>query len=350
MNVGVFLPNWVGDLVMATPALRALRQHFAQDRLIGIVRPNLAEVLQGTRLLDEEIYFDPKSVDPHVKDFNVVMQLRHERLDLALLMTNSWRTALIAWLGGAKRRVGYAREGRSWLLSQALQPRMARGKYVPGPVLDYYLELAYAVGCPSEPPRMELATSGRDEAQADAIWRKFGFLGARGVVSLNCSGAFGAAKLWPPEYFAELARRIAVKLDRAVLVLCGPSERETANQIVAGADHPRVASLADEPFGIGLSKACVRRSELLVTTDSGPRHFAGAFGVPVVTLFGPTDQAWSDNHFEHAVNLQLKLECSPCQQRVCPLKHHRCMRDLSVDQVYRAVYAQLGGGQQVHAA
>ncbi|MBS0208960.1 MAG: lipopolysaccharide heptosyltransferase II [Planctomycetes bacterium] len=349
MNVGIFLPNWVGDVVMATPTLRALSRRFGDDRLIGVMRPHVADVLAGTRWLDSVIHYDPRSCDPHVKDFNVLVQLRQARLDAVVLMTNSWRTALLGWLSGAKQRVGYGREGRSWLLTHPLRPTMHGRKYVPGPVLDYYLELAYALGCERESPVMELATRGVDEFQVDALWRKHALVGQR-VVTLNSSGAFGAAKLWPTEYFAELARRIVLQLDRSVLVLCGPSERAIAAQIVAGANHPRVVSLANEDIGLGLSKACVRRSELLVTTDSGPRHFAGAFGVPVVTLFGPTDQAWSDNHFPHATNLQLRLDCSPCQQRVCPLGHHRCMRDLTVEQVYRAVAAHLGGGEQVHAA
>jgi heptosyltransferase-2 len=135
-----------------------------------------------------------------------------------------------------------------------------------------------------------------------------------------------------------------------VLVICGPRERELAREIVHNARHPRVQGLTEEPLSIGLSKACVRRSRLLVTTDSGPRHFAAAFGVPVVTLFGPTDQAWSENHHPQAINLQLNLDCSPCQQRRCPLRHHRCMLDLSIDEVYRAVKQQLQIDQTAQAA
>jgi heptosyltransferase-2 len=200
-----------------------------------------------------------------------------------------------------------------------------------------------------ESPRLELATVPADESAADVTWKRLALPAGRHVVALNSSGAFGSAKLWPNGYFAELARKIVCATDNSVLVLCGPSEREIARDIVAAADHPRVVGLADEQLSLGLTKACVRRCRLLVTTDSGPRHFAPAFDVPVVTLFGPTHIAWSETHYARATHLQHRVDCGPCQQRVCPLGHHRCMRDLGVDEVFRAVHAQLDD-REAHAA
>jgi heptosyltransferase-2 len=208
-------------------------------------------------------------------------------------------------------------------------------------MVDYYLGLAYAVGCPSEDRRLELATTPRDEAAADATWRQHGLRDGR-VVVLNSSGAFGAAKLWPIEYSAQLGRRIAQELDFDVLILCGPSERQSAARIVELAGHPRVVSLENQPLSIGLSKACVQRSRLMVTTDSGPRHFAVAFGVPLVALFGPTPPIWGDNPQANETRISVPLDCLGCHERTCPLGHHRCMRDLSVDMVYQAVLRQLG--------
>ncbi len=342
MNVGVFLPNWVGDVVMATPALRALRAHFGnRARLVGIMRPYVADVLAGTAWLDEQILFDPRSSNPQQRSIGFFRRLRQARLDTAVVLPNSWRTALWARASGAKERVGYVRGGRGWLLTRKLYPLKEKGRFKPAPVLDYFLDLAYAIGAPPVSKHVELATTPVDERAADTVWNKFRFPLGNEVVALNSGGAFGAAKLWPTGYFASLARRIATEEKRSVLVVCGPKERELAQEIVRGAAHPRVQSLADEPLSIGLSKACIRRSRLLVTTDSGPRHFAAAFDVPAITLFGPTDIAWSENYHPHAIHLQLELECVPCQQRTCPLGHHRCMRDLSIEEVYRAVRAEL---------
>jgi heptosyltransferase-2 len=125
-------------------------------------------------------------------------------------------------------------------------------------------------------------------------------------------------------------------------VLCGPAERKRAEGIVLLANHPRVFSLARQDLSIGLTKACLRRSRLLVSTDSGPRHFAAAFGVPVVSLFGPTHIAWSDTHYQNETYLQIPVDCGPCQKPVCPLRHHKCMKELSVDMVFDAVSKRIG--------
>ncbi len=143
-------------------------------------------------------------------------------------------------------------------------------------------------------------------------------------------------------HFAELAAWIATRHQLSVLVICGPQERAAALEIVARAGHPRVKSLAERPLSIGLSKACVRRSRLMISTDSGPRHFAAAFDVPVVTLYGPTHVAWGDTHYRHAVHLRREVPCGPCMKRICPLGHHRCMEELSVPHVAAAVERLLG--------
>jgi heptosyltransferase-2 len=342
MKVGVFLPNWVGDAVMAGPTLRALRRHYGpKATLLGIMRPFVADVLAGTAWLDDHIFYDPRSPEKELGHWTLVRRLRQRGLDVAVLLTNSLRSALVAFFGGARERIGYARYGREPLLTHGLTPPQGNGRIVPFPTVDYYLEIAYALGCPPESPRLELATRPDDERAANVIWSKLGLREAEHVVTFNCSGAYGAAKLWPTEHFAGLARRVAVELARDVLVVCGPNERELAEDIVRRAAHPRVVSLADEPLSIGLSKACIRRSHLLVTTDSGPRHIAVAFEVPVVGLYGPTPPIWGHNPTAREVAVHLDLDCLGCHERTCPLGHHRCMRDLSVEQVFRAVHSQL---------
>jgi len=351
-TLAVFLPNWVGDVVMATPALRALRQFAGPDAiLLGVMRPYVADVLAGTHWLDEQLFYDPRSSERHLGSFNLIRQLRSRRPDTAVLMTNSLRTGMLAYLSGARRRIGYVRYGRGPLLTDRLIPPQLNGQPIKHPMVDYYLGLSAAAGCPPESPRLELATTPDDERAADLLWRQLGLRDGQRVVVFNSSGAFGAAKLWPTEHFAALAQYIAGELDHDVLVLCGPKEREIARQIVAGAKHPRVFSLADHPLSIGLSKACVRRCRLMVTTDSGPRHFGVAFGVPLVSLFGPTPAIWGANPTSRETALALSdLECFGCHRRVCPLGHHRCMRDLTVDRVAAAVAAELGQQRSRSAA
>jgi heptosyltransferase-2 len=343
MKIGVFLPNWIGDTVMATPTLRALRRHYGPDaRLIGVMRPYLADVLAGTHWLDEHIFFNPRSADRSQRSWSLARQLRARRLDKLVLLTNSFRSGLIGLASGARERVGYVRYGRGLTLTTRLHAPRAGRQWMPTPAIDSYLQLAYALGCPTESPRLELETLPADEEAADALWRKLQLPAGDEVVVLNSGGAFGAAKHWPAEYFAELARRIATQDKLAVLVNCGPSERQIAADIIRSADHPGVVGMLDEErLPIGLTKACIRRSRLLVSTDSGPRFFAAAFGVPVVSLFGPTHIEWSTTHYAGEICLSHEVPCGPCMQRACPLGHHKCMRDLTVDQVYRGVAAQL---------
>jgi heptosyltransferase-2 len=244
---------------------------------------------------------------------------------------------VLAWRGGAKRRVGYARGGRSFLLTDRLDPPRDRwGSFRPTPIVDYYLALARHLKCPVDSTRTDLHTTPLDEAAADRAFAALGISPGARVVCLNTGGAFGPAKAWPEEHFASLARRLAVESGVDVLVLCGPGEREAARAIVAKAEHSRVTSLADQPLSLGLSKACVRRSALLVTTDSGPRHFAPAFDVPVLTLFGPTHIAWTRTYHPLSIHILHPVDCGPCQRPVCPEGHHRCMKDLDPDSVFRA--------------
>jgi heptosyltransferase-2 len=348
MKVVVFCPNLIGDTVMATPVLRALRQGLPGATIVGVIRPQVAPTLDGTAWLDGLIRFDPKARDPRFRTFAVWRRLRAERADLAVLLPNSFRSALIAFAAGIPRRIGYDRGGRGILLTDRLTvPRDVRGRRLPVPAVDYYLALVRRLGLPVGSIRLELATTPADEAAAAIAWARLGLVADRPVVCLNTGGAYGPAKSWPSPYFAELARRLATLAGVQVLVVCGPSERTPAREIVARAAHPSVVSLADLDLSIGLTKACVRRSALMVTTDSGPRHFAAAFGVPVISLFGPTHIAWTRTNHPQAVHLLRPVPCGPCQKGVCPLKHHRCMTDLTPDAVWPVVLAMLARRQGV---
>jgi heptosyltransferase II len=326
MNIAVFLPNWIGDVVMATPALRALRERYPSARLIAVCRPYVTGVLEGAPWFDATFALERGGA----------WRLRSAAVDLAVLLPNSFRTALVAWWGGCRRRIGFRRYARGPLLTDALEPaRDGAGRLHPSPLIDDYNLLAQRAGCPWPGHRMELFTTPADEQAADRVRDKFRLGATDEVVCLNPGAAFGAAKHWPTESFAQLARALVKRRGCRVLVLCGPRERSLAAAIAAQADRPEVVSLAEEPLSLGLTKALVRRSALLVTTDSGPRHFASAFGRPVVTLFGPTHIAWTETYAPQALHLQKKVPCGPCQQRVCPLDH-ACMRQLAPADVLRA--------------
>jgi heptosyltransferase-2 len=334
-TIAVFLPNWVGDAVMATPALGALRRHFADARFVGVQKPYVANVLEGLGWLDDQIFLDSKG--PASQRWpSVGLALRRQSIDLAILFPNSFHSAFVAWLGRCRCRVGYARYGRSRLLTDSLRPPgSVGGTILPNPVIDAYNGLAVHLGCPPPGYRMELAITAADEEAADSLWRQNGLDSFAEVICLNPGAAFGRAKCWPAEHFADLAQKLVDQRGCGVVVLCGSNEQDMARQIVEGSRRRHVCSLAGQNLSLGLSKACVRRADLLITTDSGPRHFAAAFDRPVVTLFGPTHIAWTETYFAKAIHLQKRVDCGPCQLRVCPLDH-RCMRSLTPHDVFRA--------------
>jgi heptosyltransferase-2 len=336
MKLALFLPNWIGDAVMATPAVRALRDHYPEAELIGIMKPYLAGLFDGSPWFDRTFMMDRHWLG-EVSWLDVTAKLHRERIDIAVLFPNSLRPALVAWLAGCKRRIGFVRYQRGPLLTDRLKPLCdARGRFQPTPIINDYNRLAELAGCPKPSHRMQLFTTTRDEAVAGAVWHSSGLSDLSEVICLNPGAAFGSSKHWPIEHFVTLARMLVDRRGSGVLVLCGPAERELARQIVLQTNRPRVASLADQPLSLGLTKACVRRADLLITTDSGPRHFAAAFDKPVVTLFGPTHIAWTETYHRRSIHLQKKVPCGPCQKRVCPLDH-RCMKELLPGDVFAAV-------------
>ena len=303
----------------------------------------MAPVLDGSHWFDKTILFHHRSDQRAQRTHAVANLLRQMQNDVAILLPNSFRAAWVAWMAGIPRRIGYVRYGRGMLLTDGLKPpRDPTGKLLPTPIVEYYLALARVLGCRGGSIQLELATTPSDESAADRAWNQFGLAADERLVCLNTGGAFGPAKNWPAAYFAELARRLTRETGVAVLVLCGPAEHAAAAEIARLADHPRVVSLSEQPLSLGLSKACVRRAALLITTDSGPRHFAAAFQTPVITLFGPTHIAWTRTSHPRALHLFHPVPCGPCQKHVCPAGHHRCMRELTPDHVLRATLSLLG--------
>ena len=364
MHIVVILPRWVGDLVMSTPMLRAVREHYGPSaRITGVIKPMFAELLEGTPWLDRIVFYDRRSRDPTRRFRAVARQLRADLADIAIIVPNSLSSAALAWAGGARRRVGFARHGRRWLLTDPLEAQRAAPKkggqaswssaswssalwspaswfrVEPASPAGHAMDLAARIGVPRQPLTLELATTAADESLADdVLGRLFPAAtagNARPLIVFNDNGAYGPSKAWGADRFAALARLAIDRLpDARVLVHCGPGDRDEAREIVRVADHPAVQSLADEPkLPFGLSKAVLRRADVLVTSDSGPRHIAAAFGTPTIVLHGPMDPRLSRSDQRHLVEMRLDLSCSPCGRRVCPLGHHDCMRLLTVDDV-----------------
>jgi heptosyltransferase-2 len=341
------LPNWVGDVAMATPALRTLRWHLPEARLVGVARPYLIPLLEGTAWLDHIYPWEHHGRGWLSRTRRLVSQLRSEELDLLVLLRNSLYAGVVARLSGAQRVLGYARNARSWLLTDPVALPENPQSAIRNPQListvDEYLHLIATLGYEPTSKRLELATRSADEAAADGVWDRLKLPPGERVMLLNTGGAYGQSKHWPDEYSVSLALRAVEEFGLTTLILCGPQERDAADRLEHSAKSRHVRSLARDDVSFGTTKAIIRRSRLLVTTDSGPRHIAAALSTPTVVLFGPIDPQLSRNYQRRTIELRVPLDCSPCGQRTCPLGHHKCMRDLTVDRVLSAVQQTLEG-------
>ncbi len=332
----VVIPNWVGDVVLATPVLAALRQHFRAARIVYLLRRYVAEIVDGGNWHDAAAFWpDGHGLARELRTLHLARRLGGERFDLALLLTNSFRSALVAWRAGIPRRVGYARDGRGWLLTDRLRPLKRRGEYVPSPVLPSYIKLAEHVGCPVTDRRLRLELTPQQERAGLELRRHYGLDDGRPYALINPGAAFGAAKCWLPERFAEVCGRLQAEYGFRVVLVGAPGEVPLMRAIAA---HSRGGVVCCDAPGttLGSLKVLARGAALLVCNDTGPRHYGNAFGIPTVTIFGPTHQAWTDTDYAGEIKLQIPVECGPCQLRTCPLDL-RCMTGLTTDMVMRAV-------------
>ena len=331
----IVLPSWVGDVVMATPTLRALRSHLADAQITFVGRPLAAELLAGTGWADEFVAWEPKSRrDRRYALGKVAAQLYRSPIDRAILLTNSFRSALLAVMAGAKRRIGYDRDARGLLLTDRLPVPTENGVRVPVRMVDYYGRLAEHAGCPPPGDRLELANDPADEAAIEQRLATLGLGDRRPLVVIAPGASYGSSKLWPIERFAALADRLIETDQAAVVISCGPGEEPLAEKIAASMAQPPTL-LIDPVTTLGQFKALIRRCDLLINNDTGPRHIAKAFGRPVVTIFGPTHQGWTDTDYPQERKVAVPVDCGPCQKKICPLDH-RCMTGVTVEMVHAA--------------
>ncbi len=331
----VRVPNWVGDLVMATPLLAALGECQAWSRCTILVRGHLADVLAAGPWSAEV-----RSIAGQAEELAVLRELRP---DAALLLTNSWGAAWRAWRAGIPMRAGAALSGRRILLTHTVVPPTQDGRRSPIPTAHLLRDVGGLCGLL---PRSLHPVLGLREEHAAQQRERLAELGIesgadpRSGYVLCCPGAaFGAAKLWPPENFAAALDGIHERYGWRAVITGGPGEESLMERVRESCEHPAL-SLAAERRDLQRLKPLVRDARLLLVGDSGPRWYAAAFDVPCVTLMGPNFPELTATSLELGeVVRRDDLECSPCLSRTCPLGHHLCMTGISVERVLAATHA-----------
>ncbi|MSR61299.1 MAG: glycosyltransferase family 9 protein [Planctomycetes bacterium] len=313
-------PNWVGDLVMATPFLAAAVRDPRFARVTIAVRAHLAPVLAGGPCAEH--------LAPVPRDADESALYRQLAPDGVVLFTNSLGAAWRAFRARIPLRAGAALSGRGLLLTHRVVPPRSAGRRVPVPTAHLLADVAGLVGIRPASLHPELQVSAVARRAARARLGELGLADRARYVLCTPSAAFGAAKMWPARHHARLLELLHERHGLTAVVTGAPGE-EPVLQAVAQACRTPVIDLSGERRDLELLKALVAEAALLVSSDSGPRWFAAAFDVPCVTVMGPNFPELTASSLERtAVARVTGLECAPCLQRVCPLGHHRCMEAL----------------------
>lgn len=327
-------PNWVGDLVMATPVLHAALADPRFERVDVLVRAHLAPLLSGTELA------------PHLRPIRSgrgeVELYRELGPDGVLLLTTSLGSAWRALVARVPLRAGAALSGRRLLLTHALDPPTRAGRRLPYPTALLMRDVAGLLGIAVEDLRPRLGLPPGAAQATRALLARAGLSGDAPYLVAAPGAAFGASKLWPPERFAEAIDALFEATGLVTVISGGPAEGATLEAVAARCASPAI-SLA--PFERDLVQllALVHGARLLLVGDSGPRWVAAAFGVPCVSVMGPNFPELTATSLERARIVRLEhLECAPCTERVCPLGHHRCLVELPASRVVAAALELLG--------
>ncbi|MCP4266068.1 MAG: lipopolysaccharide heptosyltransferase II [Candidatus Brocadiaceae bacterium] len=347
-------PNWVGDVVMATPAFRCIRENYADSHITLMIKGSLRGIIDNSPWFDDIIELVPKPKKSKNKDISsrkvfgkgtseylrLIQKLRTEKFDLGFIFPNSFSSASLLWLSGVKRRVGYKRDARSFFLTDGIERLSEDGKFKPTYMADYYLELCTKVGCKIKSKELELFISEECEEKANSLLKKYN-LEQKPFILINPGASYGTSKCWTADGFARTADLLNESSGCSVVLVCGPGETKLTDDIEDLAKKSLI-NLSREFVPLDLLKALIKKCTLLATVDSGPRHFAVALKRPSVVLMGPTDPRYTESEYDIGKVIREDVDCSPCHIKTCPTDH-RCMTMISPERVAQACMELLKG-------
>ena len=347
--------NWIGDAVITTPSVRAIRRAYPDAHISLLVKPWVADIFKENLDINEIILYDEGFMGIKGK-LRLANKLRRQRFDIAILLQNAFDAALLAWLAKIPERIGYSRGGRGFLLTKAIpiNKDIASQHQV-----YYYLNLLKSIGIETieTQPCIYLTDAERQWAR--------NILGANGhsplhrtpnklskgvlpyaptqfLIGINPGATYGSAKRWMPERFAELIFRIINELDGRIIIFGSKSENEIADEILQGLKTQNSKLKTHILNMVGKTNlrelaALTAECNAFITNDSGPMHMASALFVPVVAIFGSTNKASTGPFGEGHKIISKNLPCSPCMKRKCPEGHLKCMIEITADNVFAAL-------------
>jgi len=328
----VACPNWVGDVVMATPTFECIRKNYPTARIIGLIRQYAGGVVEDGPWFNDLIKVNDKTIRGVIQ---AACRIRRLNPDMAFVLPNSFRSALIARFGGAKKIYGYRRNGRSFLMSGGPLPLRENKRFIPRPMADYYLEICRWLNLTTpvqSRPRLYMSDAVQEKGRR--FLKRYCISKDDTVIGMNPGAQFGSSKCWPPAHFARLAELLSQRWNCKILLFIGPGEEDVGIKILK-LSHAKIINTGPDKVDLALLKPLIQRCRLLVTNDTGPRHYAVAFDIPVVVIMGPTDPRYTQVNLEKTIVLRRETECSPCHLKECTLDH-RCMTGISPEAVLQA--------------
>ena len=324
--------NWIGDAVMTTPALSVIREHFPFAEITVLANQMVSQLFLHHPGIDTIITFDRQGKHHGVAGrLRLATELRKQQFDLAIILPNSFDSALVPWLAGIPARIGTCSDGRTMLLSGRYN---AAKDATTCHEVEYYLNLMEYFGITGKLTPLHLSVTSTEESAASALLTKHGIKANDFVLGINPGASYGSAKRWYPDRFAQVARRLADQWSAKVVIFGGPGE----TAISADIDH-RLEGTALNLAGkttVRELMALIKRCNFFITNDSGPMHIAAAFDVPLVAIFGSTDHTGTSPYNSRSVVVRDNtVECAPCKLRECPTDH-RCMTAISEESVISA--------------
>jgi heptosyltransferase-2 len=341
-RVLVRLPNPLGDAVMATPALRALRRGLPDAEIAVMGLPHHEGLLRGNESFDAYVPLRGRAwSDVLVR----ARELRRGGFDAAVVLPDSARAAIDPFAARIPIRIGYARDAlRRLLLSDPIAPARERGRRIAISMIERYLRLTRALGVRDAGDALELHVHAEAQERAESLLAHAGVARDERILLVTPGAAFGASKLWPPEHFARACDEIRDRFGLLPVVAPAPNDAEIAiARRVGEAISGRHVALLEPDRSLEVFTAIVARAALVLTNDTGPRHVAVALGRPVVTLIGPTDPRHTAHHLARQRVLFEDVACRPCGKSVCPIGDQRCLVRLAPERAVAAAAELLAG-------
>jgi len=334
MKFVVRAPNWVGDSILALPALTSLAENFPQSQIWVTAHKWVKDLFS---LFDDiEGIIPLADVNSYGKIKASARVLREQNFDVGLLLTNSFASALLFYMAKIPQRWGYRKDGRSILLTQRVT---AAETEKPVHQIHYYLNLIVGLGIKPSSPRLALHLTQEQKDRAQSTLASLNIEREAPLVIFNPGAYYGSAKRWPATRYAELASLLQEKY-RASVLLIGSTEEVTLAETIASAAAKKPAILSGQTSLPQLA-AIISLADIFISNDSGPMHIANALKIPVVALFGPTDPRRTGPFQEPSFVLQKQPPCWPCSYRTCPFDH-RCMTHISAEEAFQACQGFLG--------